>query len=1138
MRTKFLGTLAALLFAFVPQMRAQEADDLQEYLDQLASRQTESQRMKSPRKGQEIAVPSGLTEVDLSTFSSSENRTKEVTVRTNAKFINGTISAASSYSGGTCLLKVYGGATVVLDATAGVNASVASSANCKAAVGINDGSTFYECGDITAPASGTGIAIYIDGTSDTFNYVSGKLTGSVYNPNGGTVNGLDGPTEAYAVLSTDGTTLSFYYDGKKNSRQGTIYTATQFRTTYDDGWGGSNRSIAKNITTVTFDTSFADYDGVTSTKNWFNLCSSLKTINGLSNLNTSNVTDMTSMFGWCSGLTSLDLSSFNTKNVSNMYIMFGYCSSLKSIDVSSFNTEKVTWMESMFTGCSSLTSLDVSGFNTRNVRDMSDMFNGCSGLSSLDLSGFDMSSATDIEGMFSGCTNLTNLILGNFNTENVKNMGYMFVNCKSLTSLDLSTINTKNATTMYNMFYGCTGLTNLDLSKFNTESLNSMGNMFSGCTGLTNIDLSGFNTEKVQYLMGMFQNCTNLKCVDLSGWNTQNVTSTDANSSAKDYGMFSGCSSLVTIYVGEGWNMSKVTNSSRMFKDCISLVGGDGTKYDPNYTDKTKAYAGIGGYLTMEGQETNADDLQAYIDANAGAGGVVVVDLSKFQSVIREATLNIGTGANYRFINGTMDRAGEFHDAVMLISEGSTVEVGTGAVITGNDHCANKGTIVLNGGTLDVTQGVVEGGIGTPPGIIIIGGESQVPAIQLTSPNDHFCLSNGTIYGGFECDVVGADIRFYGGKIRGMKLRETDEANSPSSSRRKMPPFGRYTPYISTHSDIYIYATTPKDYTWGYLNWGDEEETLDAFDVCLYDKSVIHLQKMYDGGFNITLYDKEADDVVMVGDGYTITQQDLERIKIEEVRYTEGPPYYDRRNSYLKLENNKLHLSYDDLQEYLNSLNDSGDSMYGGGSHWRDFPNTEWQSLYLPFDIDYADWAEKFEVARFEGISFDNGQPVLVATIMESGKTNANTPYLIRAKKIGAVLSVNYSTSNEVVQSVSYSTSNATYTFTGNYEDMTGMHTAQQYRLQGGWLNVPTSDNEYLPKFRWYMTIDGTQPTEAIRGLKVRINHEGDDATAIDETEFDKLPNEKCYDLSGREIPNGSQGKGIYIINNKKYIKR
>ncbi len=606
--TMFAKKLVLLLAVFLCptiQIVAQEVDDLQEYLDKLASEQTVQKSSSVKKAARYVSVPVGLTEVDLSKFTSYQSRTKELTIRASVKFTNGTITAATGYTGGVCLLKVYDGATVVLDSSAGVNAGAVSTANCMAAVGIYDGSTFYQCGDITAPDSGTGIAIYIDGADDTYAYVSGTRNGSISNDKNGTIEGLDeGDPEPYAVVNTDGTTLSFYYDTKMGNRQGKIYTKDKFRTTADDSWG----EFRSSINTVIFDVSFADYDGVTSTKYWFNHCSSLKTINGLTYLNTSNVTDMMSMFGWCSSLTAIDLNNFDTHKVINMYGMFSYCSSLTSLDLSSFDTKNVTLMESMFSGCSGLTSLDVSAINTEGARDMSDMFYKCSGLQSLDVSGFDMKNATDIEGMFSECSNLTNLNLGNLNTEKVTNMGYLFVNCSGLTNLDLSGLNTKSATTMYNMFYGCTGLKSLDLSNFNTENLTSMGNMFKGCTNLTSLDVSNFNTEKVKYLTGMFQNCNSLTTIDLSGWNTQNVTSTDAYYTGNDNGMFSGCSHLVTIYVGQGWDMSKVTNSSRMFKECTSLVGGDGTKFNSGYIDKTKAYAGDGGYMTMAGQETYSYD--------------------------------------------------------------------------------------------------------------------------------------------------------------------------------------------------------------------------------------------------------------------------------------------------------------------------------------------------------------------------------------------------------------------------------------------------------------------------------------------------------------------------------------------------
>ncbi|EOS7734743.1 BspA family leucine-rich repeat surface protein [Enterococcus hirae] len=97
-------------------------------------------------------------------------------------------------------------------------------------------------------------------------------------------------------------------------------------------------------------------------------------IEGLSQLDTSNVTSMESMFQGMSSVTSLDLSGFDTSNVTDMRYMFYDMSNLTNLDLSNFNTSKVTDMASMFSSMGSITSLDVSSFDTSKVTDMSDMF--------------------------------------------------------------------------------------------------------------------------------------------------------------------------------------------------------------------------------------------------------------------------------------------------------------------------------------------------------------------------------------------------------------------------------------------------------------------------------------------------------------------------------------------------------------------------------------------------------------------------------------------------------------------------------------------------------------------------------------------------------------------------------------------
>ena len=127
--------------------------------------------------------------------------------------------------------------------------------------------------------------------------------------------------------------------------------------------------------------------------------------------NTSNVTDMSSMFNGCSSLTSLDVSNFNTSNVTSMYYMFYGCNGLTSLDLSGWNTSKVNNMNSMFSNCNNLTSLDLSNFNTSNVTNMSWMFYGCTSLTSLTLSDWVISDATDTSYMFDGCGKLSTITM-------------------------------------------------------------------------------------------------------------------------------------------------------------------------------------------------------------------------------------------------------------------------------------------------------------------------------------------------------------------------------------------------------------------------------------------------------------------------------------------------------------------------------------------------------------------------------------------------------------------------------------------------------------------------------------------------------------------------------------------------------
>ena len=215
--------------------------------------------------------------------------------------------------------------------------------------------------------------------------------------------------------------------------------------------------------------------------------SKLTEIENINLLDTSNVTNMHSMFYECNRLTSLDLSKFDTSQVTDMMNMFFRCINLTSLDVSNFDTSQVTNMGYMFTACSSLTSLDVSNFDTSQVTDMNCMFDGCSSLTSLDVGNFDTSQVKNMREMFTCCSSLTSLDVSKFDTSKVTDMYSMFYECSSLTSLDLSNFDTSKVTNMESMFYYCYRLTSLDFRKATFDKVTSYTSMFSSVPSTINI---------------------------------------------------------------------------------------------------------------------------------------------------------------------------------------------------------------------------------------------------------------------------------------------------------------------------------------------------------------------------------------------------------------------------------------------------------------------------------------------------------------------------------------------------------------------------------------------------------------------------------------------------------------------------
>ena len=328
---------------------------------------------------------------------------------------------------------------------------------------------------------------------------------------------------------------------------GTLGTPVRYNglngVTWDAGIGSLNAAFNNQLTQIVID------PGVIANQNsrgLFSYLRKLKTIQGLENLDTSQVTDMSHMFEYCEDLTSLDVSHFDTSQVADMSEMFLNCSSLINLDLSNFDTSQVTNMSDMFWSCDSLTSLDVSHFNTSQVTDMHGMFDGCTSLTNLDVSHFNTSQVTNMHAIFSSCESLKSLDVSQWDTSQVTNMWQMFDNCPNLTSLDVSHWDTSKVTVMTQMFEDCENLTSLDVSHFDTSQVIVMDYMFNRCKSLKSLDVSQWDTSQVTDISYMFADCKNLTSLDLSSFDTSQLV----DSIYISFYMLTGCTNLHHLVLG------------------------------------------------------------------------------------------------------------------------------------------------------------------------------------------------------------------------------------------------------------------------------------------------------------------------------------------------------------------------------------------------------------------------------------------------------------------------------------------------------------------------------------------------------------------------------------------------------------
>ena len=228
----------------------------------------------------------------------------------------------------------------------------------------------------------------------------------------------------------------------------------------------------------------------------------------LSNLDTSEVTSMSSMFYKCSNLERIDFGNINTSLVKDMNHLFYYCKKLEYINLSNFDTSSVTNMRELFSHCESLKLIDVSSFNTSNVEIMYDLFAYCYNLTSLNVSNFDTSRVIDMQGMFTHLYSLKYLDLSNFDTSKVTNMRMIFRKCSSLMYLDISNFNVNANYFKDNSLFGLDSLIVLNLNSFQFIRNESLSDPFNDLKN--NILYCSEDTNLIRNMNNLHNNCSDL----------------------------------------------------------------------------------------------------------------------------------------------------------------------------------------------------------------------------------------------------------------------------------------------------------------------------------------------------------------------------------------------------------------------------------------------------------------------------------------------------------------------------------------------------------------------------------------------------------------------------------------------------
>ena len=231
-----------------------------------------------------------------------------------------------------------------------------------------------------------------------------------------------------------------------------------------------------------------------------------------------------------------------------------------------------------------------------------------------------------------------------------------------------------------------------------------------------------------------------------------------------------------------------------------------------------------------------------------------------------------------------------------------------------------------------------------------------------------------------------------------------------------------------------------------------------------------------------------------------------------------------------------------DGEEYTQKSDTILDLLYT-----RNFKNTDWQPLYVPFAIPVEELSSLgLSVAALKKVPAEGDEATLMEfSVLTTGVTEPNHPYLIKSEMVGEVSLTLLKAELKAAQdnSIQYESETQRFTFVGTLTGVSGkeMYNNKYYGMAGGSLKQVSSENVALRPQRWYMKVENLDGS-AVGAASIRfvVNEASEEETTgiCTMPTVEPVANDAIYNLSGVRMSAKAAKSGLYVRNGKTIFVR